>query len=200
MPRVRSTDVSTAPSIGSLKLGQPVPLSNFPFDSNNGWPQAAHENRPGLFSKSKCAASRRLRPVSAHYVILLGRQNLAPFGVAARNDIGFTRHCRFPLMALRSTGYTASYQRRHLGFRIPRHPIEPCDARLADAGVMSAPNCGLLGFGVFTHNGLCVLVVLSARVDTLAWSEVVELRRAAEFRVQPYLITACRMLTLCLPG
>ena len=24
--------VSTAPSIGSLKLGQPVPLSNFPFD------------------------------------------------------------------------------------------------------------------------------------------------------------------------
>jgi hypothetical protein len=45
-------DVSTAPSIGSLKLGQPVPLSNFPFDSNSGWPHPAHENLPGLFSKS----------------------------------------------------------------------------------------------------------------------------------------------------
>jgi hypothetical protein len=36
-----------------LKLGQPVPLSNFPFDLNSGWPQPAHENLPGLFSKSK---------------------------------------------------------------------------------------------------------------------------------------------------
>ena len=41
MPRVRSMDVSTAPSIGSLKLGQPVPLSDFPFDSNSGWPPAS---------------------------------------------------------------------------------------------------------------------------------------------------------------
>jgi hypothetical protein len=53
MPRVRSVEVSIALSIGSLKLGQPVPLSNFPFDSNSGWPQPAHENLPGLFSKSK---------------------------------------------------------------------------------------------------------------------------------------------------
>jgi hypothetical protein len=52
MPRVLSVDVSTAPSIGSLKLGQPVPLSNFLFDSNNRWPQPAHENLPGLFSRS----------------------------------------------------------------------------------------------------------------------------------------------------
>jgi hypothetical protein len=31
-----------------LKLGQPVPLSNFSLDANNGWLQAAHENLPGL--------------------------------------------------------------------------------------------------------------------------------------------------------
>jgi hypothetical protein len=37
---------------GSVKLGQPVPLSNLPFDSNKGWPQPAHENLPGLFSRS----------------------------------------------------------------------------------------------------------------------------------------------------
>ena len=46
-------DVSTAPSIESLKLGQPVPLSNFPFDSNSGWPQPGQENLPGRFSRSK---------------------------------------------------------------------------------------------------------------------------------------------------
>jgi hypothetical protein len=46
-------DVSTAPSIGSLKLGQPVLLSNFPLDSNSGWPHPAHENLPDLFSRSK---------------------------------------------------------------------------------------------------------------------------------------------------
>src|SRR6516165_923661 len=52
---------------------------------------------------------------AAHYVILLGRQNLAPFGIAVGDCIGLIRHCRFPLAALRSTGYVAPYQRRYLG-------------------------------------------------------------------------------------
>ena len=41
---------STAPATGSLKLGQPVPLSNFFFDLNSGWSQPAQTNVPGRFS------------------------------------------------------------------------------------------------------------------------------------------------------
>ena len=36
MPQDRSVVVSTDPGTGSLKLGQPVPLSNFLFDSKRG--------------------------------------------------------------------------------------------------------------------------------------------------------------------
>src|SRR5579884_4100244 len=41
IPWLVSVSVSTAPGMGSLKLGQPVPLSNLRLDANSGWPQAA---------------------------------------------------------------------------------------------------------------------------------------------------------------
>ena len=50
MPRLRSVVVSTAPSTGVLKLGQPVPLSNLPSPSNSGSPQPAQTKVPGRFS------------------------------------------------------------------------------------------------------------------------------------------------------
>src|SRR5439155_1094207 len=50
MPWLRSVTVSIAPGMGSLKLGQPVPLSNLTLPSNNGVPQPAQENVPGRFS------------------------------------------------------------------------------------------------------------------------------------------------------
>ena len=50
MPKLRSTVVSTAPSTGVLKLGQPVPLSNLVLLSNKGCPQPAQANCPGRFS------------------------------------------------------------------------------------------------------------------------------------------------------
>jgi hypothetical protein len=33
-----------------LKLGQPVPLSNFSLDSNSGWSQPTQEKVPARFS------------------------------------------------------------------------------------------------------------------------------------------------------
>src|SRR5690606_13140375 len=52
MPHLRSTDVATAPSTGSLKLGQPVPLSHFTTERNSGCPQPAQDNVPARFSCS----------------------------------------------------------------------------------------------------------------------------------------------------
>ena len=42
--------LSTAPGSGSLKLGQPVPLSNFTVELNSGSPHPTHENVPARFS------------------------------------------------------------------------------------------------------------------------------------------------------
>ena len=79
--------VSTAPGTGSLKLGQPVPLSNFFFDTNSGWSQPAQVKVPARFSIVERAAARRLGAVLAHDVVLLGRQQLAPFGVGAGDGV-----------------------------------------------------------------------------------------------------------------
>src|SRR6266702_8247821 len=50
MPWVESRVVSIEPSTGSLKLGQPVPLSNLRADRNKTCPQPAQENSPERFS------------------------------------------------------------------------------------------------------------------------------------------------------
>jgi len=42
--------VSVAPGSGSLKLGQPVPISNFFFDTYSFWLQPAQVNVPERFS------------------------------------------------------------------------------------------------------------------------------------------------------
>jgi len=47
MNRLRSVVVSTAPSSGEKKLGQPVPLSNFVSDENSGRPSAGAREGPG---------------------------------------------------------------------------------------------------------------------------------------------------------
>src|SRR5262245_22857633 len=51
MPWLRSSVVSTELGTGSLKLGQPVPLSNFRLETNSGWSQPAQANVPARFSK-----------------------------------------------------------------------------------------------------------------------------------------------------
>ena len=51
--RSRSVVVSTALSSGAQKLGQPVPLSNFVYESNRSWPHPAHRKTP---SRCSCLA------------------------------------------------------------------------------------------------------------------------------------------------
>jgi hypothetical protein len=87
--------VSTEPGTGSLKLGQPVPLSNFSVDSNSGWPQPAHEKVPGALLVQQRAASRPLGAVVAHHLILLGRQHGPPFGVGAGDRKDVILHGRY---------------------------------------------------------------------------------------------------------
>ena len=84
IPKLRSTVVSTAPSTGVLKLGQPVPLSNLVLLSNSGCPQAAQaESARPLLVKQR-AAARPLGAVPAHDLVLLGGQDRPPFGVGVR--------------------------------------------------------------------------------------------------------------------
>ena len=54
--------VSTAPGTGSLKLGQPVPLSNFSLDSKSGWSQPAQLKVPARFSYSRAQLPGRSVP------------------------------------------------------------------------------------------------------------------------------------------
>jgi hypothetical protein len=51
--------------------------------------------------------------VRSHDAVLFGCQDLAPFGIAARNCVGLACHCRFPFVTLRRTGYIASSQLRY---------------------------------------------------------------------------------------
>jgi len=60
-----------------LKLGQPVPLSNFFFAVNSGWSQPAQAKVPWRFLEIERAAARRLGAVVAQHVVLLGREALA---------------------------------------------------------------------------------------------------------------------------
>ena len=62
MPKVRSVEVSTAPGSGSLKLGQPVPLSNFTFERKSGVPQPAQAKAPARFSCSSAQLPGRSVP------------------------------------------------------------------------------------------------------------------------------------------
>ena len=91
MPWLRSGLVSTAPATGSLKLGQPVPLSNFSLDANNGWSQPAHRNVPARFSCSNAQLPGISVPCLRMICVLLGREQLAPFGVRMRDRV-FLRH------------------------------------------------------------------------------------------------------------
>ena len=51
MPKLRSVRSSTASATaGSVKLGQPVPESNFASEANSGAPQPAQLYMPGVFS------------------------------------------------------------------------------------------------------------------------------------------------------
>jgi hypothetical protein len=50
---LKSVFVPTWPGMASVKLGQPVPLSNFACEKKSGRPQAAHMNVPSRFSRFK---------------------------------------------------------------------------------------------------------------------------------------------------
>jgi hypothetical protein len=54
---------------------------------------------PDARHNSPVSPSRELS-ASSYYVILVWRQNSAPFSITVRDCVGFTRHCRSPLAAL----------------------------------------------------------------------------------------------------
>ena len=68
-------DVPTAPSIGSKKLGQPVPLSNFGPDLNSGCRTPTHVNVPAPLLVQQRARAGALGAVLAQHAVLLGRQH-----------------------------------------------------------------------------------------------------------------------------
>src|SRR3954470_312533 len=115
MPKLLSVEVSTAPSMGSLKLGHPVPLSNLSFDSNSDWRQPAHENLPGRFSHSSaqlpgasmpcwritayCSGVRMRRhsssPCVTGYVLLsIRRSSIADQPAPLRSSVAPSPRCR----------------------------------------------------------------------------------------------------------
>ena len=81
MPWLLSVDVSTAPATGSLKLGQPVPLSNFFFDSEQRLTAAGAGKSAVALLVVQRAAAGRFGAVLAHDLVLLGREQLAPLGL-----------------------------------------------------------------------------------------------------------------------
>ena len=87
MPWLVSVVVSTEPATGSLKLGQPVPLSNFFFEVNSGCGKSA----VALLVIQRATAGR-FGAVLAHDFVLLGREQLAPLGVGVRHRIGLVIH------------------------------------------------------------------------------------------------------------
>ena len=62
MPWLVSVVVSTEPGRGSLKLGQPVPLSNLTLPSKSGASQPAQWKVPGRFSASRAQLPGRSVP------------------------------------------------------------------------------------------------------------------------------------------
>jgi hypothetical protein len=74
-----STWVSTRPLMGSQKLGQPVPLSNFVRDSNNGSAHAAQTYVPLRFSSFNGLVYGRSVPSLAQHVELRRGQQNPPF-------------------------------------------------------------------------------------------------------------------------
>ena len=62
MPWLLSTVSPKAPGIGVVKLGQPVPLSNFTVLLNSGVSQPAHVKTPGRFSYSSAHEPGRSVP------------------------------------------------------------------------------------------------------------------------------------------
>src|SRR5581483_3002903 len=88
--------VSTAPGSGSLKLGQPVPLSNFVLETNSGWPQPAQENEPARFSSSSAQLPRRSVPCS--------RMMWYCSGVSSLRHSASVRVTGYVLVSIRTSG------------------------------------------------------------------------------------------------
>ena len=87
---VAAVDRPIAPSSGSKKLGQPVPLSNLRFGTNSGWPQPAHVNVPARFSCSSAQLPGRSVACSRSTMYCSGRQQPAPFLVGLRDREAFS--------------------------------------------------------------------------------------------------------------
>ena len=67
------------------KLGQPVPLSNFVFEENRSSVAAGAGERAAALLVQQRARERALGPGLAQHRVLIGRQQLAPLGVAVRH-------------------------------------------------------------------------------------------------------------------
>ena len=92
MPKLRSSTSSTfARSAGSVKLGQPVPESNFVPDENNSAPHPAHRYVPERSSIPKPPRERRLRALPAENVVLGQDELLAPLAVGLLDALGLAR-------------------------------------------------------------------------------------------------------------
>src|SRR5215470_5212673 len=151
MPWLRSVEVSTAPSTGSLKLGQPVPLSNFFFDTNSGWPQPAHVNVPGRFSWLRaqlpgasvpcprstwyCSGVSRRRHSASVWVTANRLSSMAPppFVFAAPSDSGGVAIEQLDRHPLRRAQEGDAHARPHRGR--PPGELDALGLELRDHGV-----------------------------------------------------------------
>src|SRR5690606_4834138 len=93
---LKSRRVSTAPSTGWKKLGQPVPLSNLAPDSNRGAPQPAQTNVPwrcsslsSLENGGSVPSRRSTRQVSSP------SRAFHSASLAGKDDLSFTVHASF---------------------------------------------------------------------------------------------------------
>src|SRR5215471_10138061 len=155
MPWLLSLEVSTAPSTGSLKLGQPVPLSNFFFDTNSGWPHPAQANVPSRFSQLSaqlpgasvpcprstwyCSGVSRRRHSSSVWVTAKRLSSMAPppLAFAASSDSGGVAIEQLDRHSLGRAQEGDAHPRPHrggvageldaLGLELGDHGIDPAD-------------------------------------------------------------------------
>ena len=84
-PCDRSDRSSIAASFtGVEKLGQPVPDSNFVSDEKSGSPQHTHAYVPSSWQSQYSPVKARSVPACRVDFVLLGREALAPLGLAGR--------------------------------------------------------------------------------------------------------------------
>ena len=90
-PQAGSVVVPTASARGAVKLGQPVPLSNFALEAKSGWSHPAQTKRPARFSALSGLDPARSVPCSAQDRVAGGPELRPPSGLALRDGEGLGR-------------------------------------------------------------------------------------------------------------